>query len=88
MPRISGIASKRRWPVAVATVAILTATLSVGAFPGYASAEEHGRGHREYHHRDRDWNGGYYRAPPVVYGTPYYAPPLIYGPPGLSINIR
>ena len=33
--------------------------------------------------------GGYYRAPPVVYGTPYYAPPVVYGSPfGLNINIR
>jgi hypothetical protein len=79
-----GFASARRWPVAILAGALLTATFAF-SFPGSASAEEHGRDHREYHHRD--WNGGYYRAPPVIYGSPYYAPPLIYGP-GLSINIR
>jgi hypothetical protein len=48
--------------------------------------------HREHHH---NWNGGYYRAPPVVYGSryhssyygsPYYYPPVIYGP-GFGINL-
>ena len=39
--------------------------------------------------------GGYYGAPPVVYGSPYYyPPPVIYGPgvginlPGVAIGIR
>jgi hypothetical protein len=81
---MTDIALKRRWPIAVAAGAILTATLAFG-FAGSAGAEERGRDHRDYHHRG--WNGGYYRAPPVVYGSPYYAPPVVYGP-GLSINIR
>jgi hypothetical protein len=68
----------------VAEGAFLTAAHTFG-LAGSAGAEERGGDHRDYRHRD--WNGGYYRAPPVVYGSPYYAPPLIYGP-GLSINIR
>lgn len=83
MPKLTD--TRRRWPAAVAAGVILTATLVAGGFTGSAGAEERHWEHRDYHHRD--WNGGYYRAPPVVYGTPYYAPPLIYGP-GLSINIR
>ncbi len=39
----------------------------------------------------RAGNGGYYRAPPVVYqqyGAPgYYAPPLVYGS-GLNLNLN
>jgi hypothetical protein len=78
--------SKRLVPAAVAAGVIFTVALALSGFAGPASAEEHGREHRDYHHRD--WNGGYYRAPPVVYGSPYYyAPPVVYGP-GLSINIR
>lgn len=49
-------------------------------------------GNRRYHH---DWNGGYYRAPPIIYGSPryeapyYYPPPVIYGPgPGFTLQIR
>jgi hypothetical protein len=81
----TGTVSKRRWP-AVAAGAVFTAALAFGCFSGSASAEDRGRDHRDYHHRD--WNGGYYRAPPVVYGSPYYyAPPVIWGP-GLNINIR
>jgi hypothetical protein len=89
MQRNLSAVSKRRWPVAVAAGAMLTATLAFGCLPGAANAQERWREHREYRHRD--WNGGYYRAPPVVYGSPYYAPyyapPLIYGP-GFSVNIR
>src|ERR1700761_8419077 len=51
--------------------------------------------HHSYHgpHREfrghRGWAGGYYAAPPVVYGYPYddpyyypdyYPPPVVYGP--------
>jgi hypothetical protein len=84
MLKNTGIASKRRWP-AVAAGAILTAALAFGCFTGSANAEERHWDHRGDRH---DWNGGYYRAPPVVYGSPYYAaPPVIWGP-GLNINIR
>jgi hypothetical protein len=86
-------------PKLTAGIAI-SALLALGNFVGSASAEqaerERNRGHtdRDYHH---NWNGGYYRAPPVVYGSPYgssyygspdyYPPPVIYGP-GIGINIR
>jgi hypothetical protein len=69
--------------------------LVLGTFAGSASAQERRGEHREYHH---NWNGGYYRAPPVVYGSPYgssyyYPPPVVYGPgigiglPGVNIGI-
>jgi len=74
---------------------VFSALAAFGAFAGSAVADDHWRGNRGH---DRNWNGGYYRAPPVVYGspygrtyygTPYYAPPVVYGPaPGFSINIR
>jgi hypothetical protein len=91
MNRVTDTKSKRRWPLGLAAGIILAATLSAGAFPGSASAEwrrdERRDEHRDYHHRD--WDRGYYRAPPVVYGRPYYAPPVVYGSPfGLNINIR
>lgn len=36
-----------------------------------------GGGNRGYN----GWGGGYYSAPPIVFGSPYYcAPPLVYGP--------
>ncbi len=74
-----------------ATLAIF-ALLALGMFAGSASAQ----GRRSFHH----WDGGYYRAPPVVYGStygrryygpsygdPYYSPPpLVYGP-GIGINL-
>jgi hypothetical protein len=64
----------------------ISALLAVGTFAGSADA-------RPYNHY---YNGGYYRAPPVVYGSYYgrgyygsgdyggspyyYAPPVVYGP--------
>lgn len=83
---MSSIASKPRRSAAVAAGMIFAAAVAIGSIPGSASAEQRGRDHRDNHHRD--WNGRYYAAPPVVYGTPYYyAPPLFYGP-GLNIYIR
>jgi len=80
------IKSKRRRTAGLAAGVILTATLALGTFTGSAGAEERRWEHRE--HRG-NWNGGYYRAPPVIYGSPYYAPPVVYGSPfGLNINIR
>ncbi len=67
---------------------VLTSLLMLGAFVASAGAQEHRQDNRREEHRHfeprrdrRDWNGGYYRTPPVVYGTPYYAPPpVVYGP--------
>lgn len=84
---------------AVAAGVILTATLAVVAVPGSAVAADHrgGGGHRgggDHRggggYRGGGWGGGYYAAPPVVYGSPYYAPPpIVYASPfGLNINIR
>ena len=64
----------------------------LGLSPASASAQERypDRGYR--HH----WSGGYYRAPPVVYGSPYRGryygeptiipPPVVYGP-GIGIDL-
>ena len=78
---------------------VLGALLVLSAFADPASAQ----GRRNDDRRDhRNWNGGYYRAPPVIYGSPYgrsyygspyynpptyYAPPLFYGP-GLNFNFQ
>ncbi len=87
MSRNTFITAKRRRTAVVAAGLIVTATLALGSFSGSASAEGHDRDRRDHHRRD--WDRGYYRAPPVVYGTPYYAPPIVYGSPfGLNINIR
>ena len=95
--------SKRRRPFAnlaprLAAGLAISALLAVGTFAAPANAEWDGN--RGRHH---NWNGGYYNAPPVVYGSPYrssyygpsyYAPPVIYGPgvgislPGVNIGIR
>jgi hypothetical protein len=73
--------SKRR----LATIAVLSAMFGLGSFMTTARAEER---HWDHHDR-RDWHGGYYRAPPVVYGSPYYAPPpVVYGAPGFGINLN
>ena len=78
---------------------ILAAALAVsalGALAAPASARWWGDGRWHY---DNRWNssdryyGYYYRAPPVVYGTPYnygyYSPPVVYdSTPGFSITIR
>jgi len=69
----------------------ISALLALGTFAAPASADWNGD-HGGYHH---NWNGGYYHAPPVVYGSaygngyygsPYYAPPVVYGP-GIGINL-
>ena len=100
MTQIIDTTSKRRLSAKLAAGLAIAAILALGTFAGSASADDNWRGHRGYNHH---WNGGYYRAPPVVYGSPYgssyygspyYAPPLIYGPgigislPGVGINIR
>jgi len=93
MIKIIHTTSQRRLPAKLLVGGTIAAILALGTFAGSADA-------REYHHY---YNGGYYRSPPVVYGSRYgnryygsyyNAPPLIYGPriginlPGLSIGIR
>jgi len=90
MAKIIGGKMRSRLSAGLAAGVILTATLALAALPAPASAEnrrdDHGR--RDWHHRG-GWGGGYYAAPPVVYGTPYYAPPVVYGPGfGINLNIR
>jgi hypothetical protein len=90
--------SKPRRSATLAAGIAISAMLAVGTFAAPASADWDGN--RGYHHY---YNGGYYRAPPVVYGSPYggsyygspyYSPPVVYGPgigiglPGISIGIR
>jgi hypothetical protein len=85
--------SRRRFSAKLAAGLALCAMLALGTFTVPAYADGDGDGHRQYHH---NWNGGYYEAPPVVYGSvygpsyygePYYPPPVVYGP-GVGFNIR
>ena len=78
-----------RWPtIRLAVGIVMSSAFAITAFAGSAVAEdrrdEHrGEDHRGYRH---NWNGGYYRSPPVVYGSPYYyPPPVVYGP-GIGLN--
>ena len=90
--------SKRRRSARLAAASGICTMLALGtlAVPANADWDDN---HRGYHH---NWNGGYYRAPPVVYGSqyhssyygsPYRYPPVVYGPgigiglPGVSIGI-
>jgi hypothetical protein len=95
MTQIINIASKRRLSARLLGGLAVSALLALGTFATPAHADWNGD-QREYHH---NWNGGYYRAPPVVYGSPYYgggyngyygspyyAPPVVYGP-GIGINL-
>jgi hypothetical protein len=85
--------SKRRLAAKLLGGLAISAVLVLGTFAGSAHAEWRDGDHRDYHH---NWNGGYYNAPPVVYGSPYgngyygapgyYAPPVVYGP-GIGINL-
>jgi hypothetical protein len=90
MTSINGSKMKRRLSACLAAGAILSATFALAAFSGSAFADDHrDRGGRRDDHRGGGWGGGYYRAPPVVYGSPYYAPPVVYGPGfGINLNIR
>lgn len=90
---------KRRLSAKLAAGLAVSAVLALGTFAAPANARDH-------HDRDRDggyYSGGYYQAPPVVYGSPYgssyygysrgYSPPVVYGPgigislPGISIGV-
>jgi hypothetical protein len=83
--------SRRRRSAKFAAGFLTSGMLALGALAVPANADWDGY-HREHHH---NWNGGYYRAPPVVYGSryhssyygsPYYYPPVVYGP-GFGINL-
>ena len=82
---------KRRFSAKLVAGLALSAMLALGTFAVPAHAEGDGDGHRGYRH---NWNGGYYNAPPVVYGSPYgggyygggyggeyYGSPYYYPPP-------
>lgn len=83
--------SKRRLLTKLGAGFAIAAILALGSFAGSADAQYRSR---DYYHNY--YNGGYYRAPPVVYGSPYrggyygnpyyYPPPVIYGP-GIGINL-
>jgi hypothetical protein len=89
MTWFNGNTSNRRLSAKLVGGVAISALLAFGAFAP-ASAEWHGD---NYGH---NWGGGYYRAPPVVYGSTYgsgyygapayYAPPVVYGP-GIGINL-
>ena len=91
MTWIIGTTSKRRLSAKLAGGLALSAVLALGAFVAPAHAEW-----RDGDHRGHNWGGGYYRAPPVVYGSSYgssyygapgyYAPPVVYGP-GIGVNL-
>jgi hypothetical protein len=78
------IKSKRPPSAKVVTGLALGALVALGAFATLAYADDH----RGWHGGDRHgYYGGYYGAPPVVYGSPYYyPPPVVYGP-GIGINL-
>ncbi len=99
MTRALDAKSKRHLSAKLAAGLAISAFLALGTFVPSAAAGEHRGDHRGRDHRDErrpgGWGGGYYPAPPVVYGTPYYyPPPVVYGPaigitlPGVSIGIR
>ena len=100
MTETIGTTSKPRLTAKLAAGLAISALLAVGSFAAPANAEWDGYNRGRQH----NWNGGYYRAPPVVYGSPYgssyygyspyYAPPVVYGPsvgislPFVNLNIR
>jgi hypothetical protein len=98
MTWVNSNTSKRRLSAKLVGGLAISALLALGAFAAPANAEWRGD------HRGHNWGGGYYAAPPVVYGSSYgnsyygvpgyYAPPVVYGPavgiglPGINIGIR
>ena len=85
-------------PTTFATALVIVSLLMLGTFVATAKADDHhdrNRGGESHGYRHGWGGGGYYPAPPVVYGYPgYYPPPVVYGPgvgivlPGIGINIR
>ena len=81
--------SRGRLSAKLAAELAISAMLALGTFVGCA-VDSGG----EYSGYYQNWNGGYYRAPPVVYGSsygssyygsPYYPPPVVY--PGIGISL-
>ena len=95
MTYIIATTSKRRLSAKLAVGFAISAILAIGTFSGSADAQYRRNYNGHY------YNGGYYRAPPVVYGSPYrggyygsgyygspyyYPPPVVYGP-GIGITL-
>lgn len=88
--------SKRPEGIRRALVLAVFSVFVCGALAGTADAKgRRGGGHHHAVHREvrgnRGWTGGYYGAPPVVYGgyyPDYYPPPVVYGSPGIGLNIN
>jgi hypothetical protein len=97
MTWINGNTPDRRLSAKLVGGLAIAALLALGVF---APAKAEWRGDNHGH----NWGGGYYHAPPVVYGSAYgsgyygapgyYAPPVVYGPAvginlgGIGIGIR
>ena len=76
------------------SAALVLGTIAAPAHAGWDGDRDNHRGHDR-----QSWNGGHYRAPPVVYnryyggGYGYYPPPVVYSPnigiivPGISVGI-
>jgi hypothetical protein len=84
-----------KYPKTMSLVAIGAAVVALVALAGPASARWYeGQRYDNGWHGDDHYNGYYYRAPPVVYGTPYnsgyyYPPPVIYNnTPGFTIRLN
>ena len=80
-----------RGTIALAALAGFIA-LAALASPANARWYEENRYESRWHGNDH-YNGYYYRAPPVVYGTPYnsgyYPPPVIYNnTPGITLRLN
>ena len=86
--------SERRLSTKLGAGFAIAAIIALGSFTGSADAQYRSRHY--YNNYNHYYNGGYYRAPPVVYGSPYrggyygspyyYPPPVVYGP-GIGINL-
>ena len=78
---------KRSATTALAGSVLFGTIVVLGTISGPANAQGYRYEHRGYRH---NWNGGYYRRPPVIYAPGYYyPPPVVYGPGiGLNFNIR
>jgi hypothetical protein len=77
-----------RMTAGIAIAAVVAFGLTAGAANARWGHPEH-----DYHGWHHGWSGGYWAAPPVVYGNPYaygyYPPPGVgISLPGVSIGIR